>query len=83
MKLWFKKTEVPVSNETEIVDTVQLWEVRWYSRNGVYSQDTKPEIECFINEEDAKKFAQSLRNAFKLIRHTSGTKVEVVKGKYC
>jgi hypothetical protein len=79
--MWFKKQTVPVSNDTKEIDVVQLWEVRWYSRYGEWNGNTKPEIECFTSEKDAEEFAKSLKNAFNLIRHTSGTKVTVVKGK--
>jgi hypothetical protein len=83
MKMWFKKQTVPVSNDTKEIDVVQLWEVRWRSRYGEYSSNTKPQVECFISEEDARDFAKALENAFKLIRHThpAETKVTVTKGK--
>ena len=79
MKLWFKKTAVPVSNETKEVETVQLWQVMWWSRDGEYSHSLNKEFEVFTSEEEAKNFADSLRAAFKLIRYTSGTEVKLTK----
>lgn len=77
-----KKIEVPLDNETVEVDTVVLTFVSWYSRKGKYSDDTKVEVEAFPNESDATCFADSLRAAFKLLRHTSKTDVKVSKGTY-
>jgi hypothetical protein len=71
----FAKLIVPESNETKEVDVAQTWEVRWESRHGEYSGDTQPEMEVFTSREEAEAFAQSLRNAFQLIRHSSGTHV--------
>jgi hypothetical protein len=35
----------------------------------------------FLNEEDAKKFANQLKDAFKLLKFTSGISVSVEKTK--
>lgn len=77
--IWLKKLTVPFTNATRETDAVQLWEVRWTSRYGEYHYCTKPEMEAFTSPEAADEFAESLRNAFKLIRHTDGTKVTVRK----
>lgn len=58
----------------------QTWEVRWESRNGAFSSDTKPEIAAFASKHEAEVFGEVLRESFKLIRHTSGTRVTVQKG---
>lgn len=79
MKFLRKWLEIPTSNETELVEVVQLWEVRWWSRHGEYSHDMRPEMEAFPSEIEAKRFAHALRNAFALIRHTSGAAVKVQK----
>lgn len=68
--MWFKKLTIPKTNETKQIDAVQLWEVRWMSRYGEFSSDTRPEVEVFTSEADAIVFAESLRNAYRLIRHT-------------
>jgi hypothetical protein len=60
------------------VDAVELWEVRWRSRYGEYFGDTQDECEVFPIEADAHAFAQALRDAYKLLKHTSGTKVSVL-----
>jgi len=63
--------------QSEQVFAHKSWAVRWESRHGLYSGDTKPEIEVFPLKEDAVAFKQALEDAFKLIRHTSGTKVTI------
>lgn len=81
MKWFTKKIEVPTSNSTELVDAVQLWEVRWRSRHGDYYADTQQEMEAFPSEVEAQRFAIALKNAFKLLRHTSGCHVSVKKAE--
>lgn len=74
----FKKILVP-SKQNQELTAYETWAVRWRSRNGRYSSDIRDEMELFTSKEDAEKFATALREAFKLIRHTSGDKVEVSK----
>lgn len=61
------------------VDAYDCWEVRWTSRHGSYSSDTKPEVRVFPVESDAQEFKKALDDAYKLIKHTSGTKVIISK----
>lgn len=77
--MWLKKLKVPATNEVKEIDAVQMWEVRWKSRYGQFNGDTRPELECFPSEIAANEFAEALRAAFKLIRHTSGDNVVVRK----
>lgn len=72
MRTWFtKQITVPENNRTKVVDAIQLWEVRWTSRNGYYHSDRRPEMEAFPTEEEANFFADALKKAFSLIRNTS------------
>jgi hypothetical protein len=76
--IWIKKLLVPFTNQTKMVDAVQLWEVRWNSRHGEYSGDIKKEAEFFPSEDDAIQFKNALVSAFKLTRNTSvETKVSI------
>ena len=81
MRLFTKKLAVPASTETREVDVAQTWEVRWMSRHGEYMGSTRPEMEVFLSEGEAREFADALKNAFALIRHTSGTAVDVERRK--
>ena len=78
---WFKKKEVPETNNTKQIDVVQTWEVRWHSRHSEFSGGTQPEVEVFTSELDAANFKKSLQNAFKLLKHTSGTYITSTKSK--
>lgn len=57
------------------VDVYECWEVRWTSRHGEYSSDTRPEIRAFPDKKGAAEFKRALEDAFKLIKHTSATRV--------
>jgi len=64
--------------ETQI-NEVQVWQVRWTSRHGSYSADTKQEVRAFVSEKEAIEFADALKDAFRLIKHTSGNNVLIEK----
>lgn len=72
-----KVIDAPPVNEVVPVECVQLWYVRWTRRHGEFSTDTSECMEAFPVEADAKRFADSLRAAFTLLRHTSKTTVTV------
>jgi hypothetical protein len=72
----FKWLSIP-NGEKEDVKAYKTWVVRWDSRHGQYSGNTRPEVEVFTTKEDAEKFARELREAYKLVRHTSGITVSV------
>jgi hypothetical protein len=76
--MWrFKKVAAPASNDQQQLVAVKLWYVRWFARRGEYSSDIFECLEAFPLKEDAIAFADSLRAAFKLLRHTSRVEVEV------
>ena len=75
---FLKKLLIP-NGEKEAVIAYESWIVRWQSRHGVYSKDVKPECEVFTSKEGAIKFANQLKEAFALIKHTSGTYIKVEK----
>ena len=75
---WFKKLIDAPSGETVQLEGIRTWTVRWTSKIGDYPYTTKrPEVQMFTNSEDANHFAQALRDAFKLIRHTAESEVTV------
>lgn len=77
-KLFKKKLDVPQISHIE-VEAIHLWQVEWTSRHDIYSGSLKKEFEVFTSEEDATAFANALRAAYKLLRHTSGTEVSLTK----
>ncbi len=74
----FKELSIPNAQKEALI-AYESWVVRWKSRHGQYGSDTKDEFEVFTTEKDAEKFATQLKEAFKLIKHSSGNKVEVYK----
>ena len=77
---WVKKKVATLADsEDTTIEGVQLWLVRWTSRYDSWHADTQKEVEAFASKETANRFATDLRNAFKLIRHTSRTTVTVEK----
>lgn len=75
---WFRKKIDAPSGETVELDGLQTWTVRWISKVGDYPYTTKrPEVQAFTNQPDAEHFAKSLREAFKLLRHTAESNVIV------
>ena len=75
----FKKRLVIPSTEKIEIEAVESWSVRWFSRYGSYSGDIREEVEVFINKDEAALFAQSLRDAFKLIRQENKIEVRLIK----
>lgn len=83
MKNIFKKLFIPSGQKTELV-AYNSWVVRWVSlssygfTSGGFSISHKPESEIFPSEIDAHKFAEQLRESFKLLKQTGdATKVIV------
>lgn len=74
----FKKAQFR-DEQTMQVDVAEVFEVRWQSRHGEFSYATRPEIRVFAKEKDAISFRDALRDAFRLIKHTSGTEVSITK----
>jgi hypothetical protein len=74
----FKKIFVPTGEKQELT-VYEQWSVKWYSRYGEYSGSVTECCEFFTNELDARKLETALKEAFKLIRNTSGIEVRVKK----
>ncbi len=79
--MFFKKLTVPKGNSTEQIEVVQTWEVRWTARTGIFSSEVREECEIFTDKDTAYHFAESLKNAFGLIRHIGSNTVKVEMGK--
>lgn len=70
MSNWFKKLFIP-SGEKVVVTAYKSWVVRWHAATNPYSWVSfynKEEMEIFPSEEDARAFAQQLKEAFRLSR---------------
>ena len=73
MELFFR------DEKQQSVRVIECWEVRWESRYGQWHKDTKPEVRVFPSKKEAEEFRLALKDAFKLIKHTSGAEVIVTK----
>lgn len=61
------------------VQGAEIYTVSWMSRFGDYSSDTNRVYKAFLTKEDAEEFAQSLRDAHKLLRNTNSIKITITK----
>ena len=69
-------------NEQQMsVSVVDCWEVRWQSRYGKWDHEVRDEVRIFISHSEAISFEEALRDAFKLVKHTSGNQVSIEKQK--
>ena len=77
MKL-FKKVENLVSKVvTEQVEGAKVWMVSWDARYGEYSSNFTRKAKAFFSSTDAEKFAESLRQAQKLLCYTENIRIKV------
>lgn len=69
-----------LSKVVDEIPAIILWEVRWFSldsKDGTrYSKEFEPELEGFKTKELAEQFANSLRDAIRLLKFT-GQKFKV------
>lgn len=61
------------------VQGAEIYTVSWMSRFGNYYADTKRVYKAFLAKEDAEEFAQSLRNAHKLLQNTNSIDITITK----
>ena len=64
---------------TKTLKAVELWEVRWDRRTGPWHGNIEEQVRVFTSEEEAKEFKTALKDAYKLLKHTSGTGVYLHK----
>lgn len=78
MKKWLI---APATNEVKKVEVVKLWYVRWTSRHGSFHSEVRQEVEAFPSFAAAEEFAEALRSAFKLVRHSDKAETHVSVGE--
>lgn len=67
--------------ETREVECAKVWMVSWDARYGSYSGDWKRVSKAFLNENDAQDFAQSLKDAQKLLQIKENLWIKVEEHK--
>jgi hypothetical protein len=67
--------------ETREVECAKVWMVSWDARYRSFHGDWKKVSKAFLNENDAQAFAQSLKDAQKLLQYKEhlGIKIEEQK----
>ena len=60
-------------------DNITNWEVRWKSRSGDFSSDVRSEVAGFTSKETATEFAQTLKDAHKMLRNTNRIGIGIYK----
>jgi hypothetical protein len=83
MKNIFKRIINLPTGDTEKVETMDMWVVSWYSRNGEYSGDIEKRYQSFFNEDDARKLKKALDDANNLIGNKSNIRVDIEKQSNC
>ena len=61
------------------VDGAHVWVVSWNARTGDYSSDIKRVAKAFLLEDDAKQFAETLKQAQELLQNTNSLYIEIEK----
>lgn len=67
--------------ETREVECAKAWMVSWDARYGSYSGDWKRVSKAFLNQDDAEAFAQSLKDAQKLLQIKESLRIVVEEHK--
>lgn len=57
----------------------EVWLVSWNARYGEYSSDIKRIAKAFLLEEDAIAFAESLKQAQKLLHNTNDIHIKIAR----
>lgn len=60
-----KETKVETTDELECLE---VWMVSWTAVNGEFSSDKQKTVRAFTSKNDAEKFANMLKEGFKLAR---------------
>jgi hypothetical protein len=85
MNIFKKKEQIPV-NEIVEADGAQVWLVTWYSLvdsgyNDLRLVSPRRRAKAFLDRDDAKAFADSLKRAMDLLQCTFGISIDIEKQK--
>ena len=79
MKLFGKTNTIITGVNTKEVEGCEVWLVMWQGRYGSYHDQHEQKAKAFLNEESAKIFAESLKEAQKLLQYTEDLCITIVK----
>lgn len=63
--------------ETRKVECAKVWMVSWNARYGSFNGDWKRVSKAFLNQDDARAFVKSLKDAKKLLQIEENLRIEV------
>lgn len=82
MAFFTKKKENIITNVvTQEVEGAEVWVVTWQRRYDNYSTSIETAGKAFLSEQDAKTFADSLREAKKLLQDSDDIHITIEKQK--
>lgn len=76
-----KKENIITDVNTQEVEGAEVWVVTWQRRWGDFSTHVEMVAKAFLREQDAKTFADSLREAKKLLQDTDDIHINIEKQK--
>ena len=65
--------------ETKKIECAKVWMVSWDARYGSYHGEWKRVSKAFLNENDAKVFAQSLKDAKSLLQIKEDLRINITE----
>lgn len=65
--------------ETRKVECAKVWMVSWDARYGSYHGDWERVSKAFLNENDAKAFVQSLKDAKNLLQIKENLRIDITE----
>ena len=65
--------------ETKKVECAKVWVVSWDARYGSYHGDWERVSKAFLNENDAKAFVRSLKDAKSLLRIKENLRIDLTE----
>lgn len=77
MKIVSKLNAIFKLSKVKDAEGAKVWMVSWDARYGTYMDDKERVAKAFLNYEDAKAFADSLKEAKKLLQYTESINITI------
>lgn len=77
MKIVSKLNAIFKLNKVKDAEGAKVWMVSWDARYGEFYSEKERASKAFLNYEDAKAFAHSLKEAKKLLQYTEGINITI------
>lgn len=77
MKIVSKLNSIFKLHKVKDAEGAKVWMVSWDARYGEFSSEKERVSKAFLNYEDAEAFADSLKEAKKLLQYTEGINITI------